>query len=437
LSDALLAGPAEQWSAHARCARALDATPPWLPALCRKMTLDFASRWHDDFRHVLAEAICSWPQFLQAWASEHRPYLRYYFVESPRMGARPLALEHCALPDIPTVGAIADWLRLDVRDVDWLADCRGREASAADERLRHYRYCWVRKRTVGYRLLEMPKTALRTVQRRILRELLEYVPPHDAAHGFRARHSCLTHARQHVGQDIVIRMDLKDFFLSFGAARVRALFRTLGYPRDAARTLAGLCTNSVGKLLLEANDPAKYAFELPQLTWEERKRYQAPHLPQGAPTSPALANLCAFGFDLRLHALAQSIGARYTRYADDLTFSGGKEVARASQRLIPLIGAIALDEGLAINHHKTQVMRRSTQQRVTGIVVNQKINPPRGQYDRLKAILYNCARHGPQTQNRHAVDDFRAHLAGRIAHCAMLSPARGAHLKRLFARIAW
>jgi len=216
LSDALLAGPAEQWSAHARCARALDATPPWLPALCRKMTLDFASRWHDDFRHVLAEAICSWPQFLQAWASEHRPYLRYYFVESPRMGARPLALEHCALPDIPTVGAIADWLRLDVRDVDWLADCRGREASAADERLRHYRYCWVRKRTVGYRLLEMPKTALRTVQRRILRELLEYVPPHDAAHGFRARHSCLTHARQHVGQDIVIRMDLKDFFLSFG-----------------------------------------------------------------------------------------------------------------------------------------------------------------------------------------------------------------------------
>jgi hypothetical protein len=101
------------------------------------------------------------------------------------------------------------------------------------------------------------------------------------------------------------------------------------------------------------------------------------------------------------------------------------------------VGAIALEEGLAINHRKTQVMRRSTQQRVTGIVVNQKINAPRSQYDRLKAILHNCIRHGAHSQNRQRVDDFRAHLTGRIAHCAMLNPARGAHLKALLARIAW
>jgi hypothetical protein len=282
-----------------------------------------------------------------------------------------------------------------------------------------------------------PKTALRAVQRTILRDLLEYVPPHEAAHGFRARHSCITHARGHVGQEIVIRMDLKDFFLSIGAACVNAVFRTLGYPQQAARALAGLCTNSVGKSILDRKDAAKYAFELPQLTWEERKRYQAPHLPQGAPTSPALANLCVFNFDLRVHALAQSLGARYTRYADDLTFSGGKEVARAARRLIPLVGAIALEEGLAINHRKTQVMRRSTQQRVTGIVVNDKLNAPRKDYDRLKAILYNCVRDGPQDQNRRAEPDFRAHLAGRIAHHTLLSPAHGARLHALFARITW
>lgn len=138
-----------------------------------------------------------------------------------------------------------------------------------------------------------------------------------------------------------------------------------------------------------------------------------------------------------MHALAQSLGARYTRYADDLTFSGGKEVARATRRLIPMVGAIAREEGLAINHRKTQVMRRSPQQRVTGIVVNEKLNAPRSQYDRLKAILHNCARHGPLSQNRHGVDDFRAHPAGRIAHCTILSPARGAHLTALFGRIAW
>ena len=235
----------------------------------------------------------------------------------------------------------------------------------------------------------------------------------------------------------MVRVDLEDFFASVGGARVLALFRTLGYPDGAARVLTGLCTNSVPRAVLNPRDPARYDFELPRSDWHASKRYRAPHLPQGAPTSPALANLCAFNLDLRLHAAAESAAARYTRYADDLTFSGGKSFARGAQRFVALVGAIALEEGFAVNFRKTRVMRRSVRQHVTGIVVNEKVNIAREDYDRLKAILHNCARLGPRSQNRAAHDDYRAHLSGRVAHVAALNAQRGRRLQELLERIAW
>jgi hypothetical protein len=247
----------------------------------------------------------------------------------------------------------------------------------------------------------------------------------------------MTNAEPHVGQHVVIRMDLEDFFVSIPCTQVIALFRALGYPEGAALTLAGLCTNRVPKNVLDLRDPAKYEFELPQLSWLARKRYQSPHLPQGAPTSPVLANLCAFTLDLRLQALAERSGVRYTRYADDLTFSGGKELARGVNRFVSLVGAIALEEKFSINFRKTRVMRRGQRQQVTGIVVNEKPNAKREDYDRLKATLHNCARLGPNSQNREQRADFRAQLSGRIAHLAMCNPARGTRLRALFERIAW
>nr|WP_279609414.1 LysR substrate-binding domain-containing protein [Burkholderia cenocepacia] len=165
--------------------------------------------------------------------------------------------------------------------------------------------------------------------------------------------------------------------------------------------------------------------------------YLKRHLPQGAPTSPALANLCAFRFDLRLAALARSLDATYTRYADDLAFSGGGALARDIERLQIRIAAIALEEGFALQLRKTRVMRRGARQQLAGVVVNRHPNLARDAFDRLKAILTNCIRHGPASQNRDAHPDFRAHLAGRVAHAAALNAARGAKLRALFDRIAW
>ena len=174
-----------------------------------------------------------------------------------------------------------------------------------------------------------------------------------------------------------------------------------------------------------------------RLSWIEGKQLEVPHLPQGAPTSPALSNLCALHLDLRLDALAQTFGGAYTRYADDLALSGGEPLRRRCARLGASIAAIAREEGFEVNHRKTQVMHASDRQVLTGVVVNERPNIPRDEVDRLKAILTNCAARGAGSQNRQGHADFRAHLLGRISHVTALNARRGARLRSIFERIDW
>ncbi|HXF77895.1 MAG TPA: reverse transcriptase family protein, partial [Usitatibacter sp.] len=167
------------------------------------------------------------------------------------------------------------------------------------------------------------------------------------------------------------------------------------------------------------------------------KRLAVPHLPQGAPTSPALANLCALHLDMRIAGLSEELGARYTRYADDLALSGGEGLRRRVHAVTGLVTVIAAEEGFEVNARKTRVMHRGDRQALTGIVVNDKPNIRRDEYDRLKAILTNCERHGAASQNRGNVVDFRAHLAGRVAYVRSLNAARGEKLEGILRRIAW
>jgi retron-type reverse transcriptase len=164
--------------------------------------------------------------------------------------------------------------------------------------------------------------------------------------------------------------------------------------------------------------------------------YSSPHLPQGAPTSPALANLAAFRLDCRLSAAAARVGATYTRYADDLAFSGDMTFARGISRFQSLVWKIIGEEGFEVNHRKTRVMHKSVRQRLCGLVVNEHVNIDRRSYDRLKAILTNCQRHGLDTQNRQKHPHFREHLDGRVAYVEQINPARGARLRALFDQIA-
>jgi len=170
---------------------------------------------------------------------------------------------------------------------------------------------------------------------------------------------------------------------------------------------------------------------------EARALYAWRHLPQGAPTSPALANLCAYRVDCRLSGLAEASGAVYTRYADDLAFSGGAEFARCVERFALRAAAILMEEGFAVHHRKTRVMRQGVRQYLAGLVTNERLNVVRADFDRLKAILKNCVRHGAESQNREGHPAFQLHLNGRVGFVEMVNAAKGARLRRIFERIVW
>lgn len=329
------------------------------------------------------------------------------------------------LPVFQTPNELAAWLNVPVNRLAWLAHrcTRGVPPGVSQS---HYVYTWKPKRTFGFRLIESPKASLKAVQRQILTEILDHLPVSDAAHGFRKAHSILTNARPHVQAAIVVKFDLSDFYLTVRPSRIINLLRRVGYSREVAIWLTRLTTSTIpGNLPPPATNPI--------VMWSYRQR----HLPQGTPTSPALANLVAYRLDQRLLGLAKSFGANYTRYADDLTFSGDESFAAALRAFIPLVEAIIRSEGFQSNKAKRQILRRHQRQIVAGVVVNAKPNFCRKDYDRLKAILHRCVTQGPATQNRDQIEDFAAHLRGRIAHVRQLNPQRALKLESLFQRIDW
>lgn len=333
-----------------------------------------------------------------------------------RSGAEPWRFE---VPRYATTGDLAESLNLTIAELEWFADARSQLTRGSDP-LRHYRNISIPKRT-GARVLEIPKPRLREIQRKVLRRILDRVPPHAAAHGFVRGRSPRTFAIPHAGHDVVVSLDLKNFFPSIGFSRVVAIFDALGYPRTAAWNLAYLCTTST---------PAR---ELAGIDYPTASLLRTRHLPQGAPTSPALANLTARRLDIRLTGLARSMGMRYTRYADDLAFSGDADV----DKMLWVAREIIRDEGFSVNPSKTRIRRAHTRQTLTGLVVNDWPAVPRKEYEELRAILHNCISTGPGQQNRHQHPDFRAHLYGRIARVGETSDIRRRRLLEMAERVEW
>jgi RNA-directed DNA polymerase len=325
---------------------------------------------------------------------------------------------------------LARALDLTIGELEWLADPGGWNRRAAAP-LRHYRYRWIPTRSGGIRLLEAPKPRLAELQRRITRHVLDRIPVHDAAHGFRAGRSVFTCAAPHTGRELVVRMDLEGFFATVTAKRVRNLLEFAGYLPPVAKLLTGLLITAVPQDVLSAaprraGDPSR---------WRLLHALAAPHLPQGAPSSPAVANIAAHHLDVRLAGLARAFDARYTRYADDLAFSGAAGLPL--HRLVPGVRRIAREEGFRLNEAKTSAAAAHQRQRVAGLVVNTAPAVPRREYDELRAVLRNCERTGPEAQNRDGRADFRAYLLGRIGWAGAGHPVRAAKLRALFDRITW
>lgn len=432
LARSLLAGVPVVEEVHARAVRTLGRPWRWLQPLAARYVDAFAGGERPRHREVV--------RFLLNDAGFERARVKYrrelaiaeWLGEPPRM--QPVAAARgWELPAIETVGDLADWLSVGVDDLEWFADLKGLGNKLAIARLQHYHYSIRQKRSGGVRLIEMPKARLKEVQRRILSGILDRIPVHAAVHGFVKGRSIVSFAAPHAGKGLLLRLDLQDFFPTFPGPRVQAFFRTIGYPETVADRLGGICTNAVARDLWSVR-PLEIAME----EWRDaRALYARPHLPQGAPTSPALANLIAYRLDCRLSGLAKTAGAVYTRYADDLAFSGGEAFDRGAARLAAHAAAVALEEGFRVNHHKTRIMRQGVRQELAGIVVNEKVNLRRRDLELLEAVLTNCVRFGPASQNREGVRDFRAHLEGRVGFVEMVNRAQGRRLRALMGEIVW
>lgn len=432
IAHALLAGPWDRHAMRDRVRLVLGDEPSWLGDwVSRILKRHPAPPAHD----ALIELLLRSTRFRDALrgAPPPLPVRRWLFAE-PRMQPAAGAPASWTVPSLATTGDVASWFDLSVADLLWFADPDGWEQRRRAEPLRHYQYRWLTKPSGGYRIVEAPKPRLKALQRKVLHNLLDRVPAHEAACAFRRGSSAMGHAERHVGRHVLLRVDLRDFFPSIRARRVRALLRTLGYPDEVARLLTGLTTNQVPPEAW-AHAPGVVAFTDVQARSAAQRFYRMPHLPAGAPTSPALANLVAWRLDMRLSAAASASGFTYSRYADDLTFSADEPVASAVHPFLALVKTIVDDEGFVVNARKTRIMGRGARQTVAGLVVNDRLNVARGDVDRLRAILHNAARTSLEAQNRSGHPDFRAHLQGRIAWVESVHPARGRELRAELARL--
>jgi retron-type reverse transcriptase len=285
---------------------------------------------------------------------------------------KPERLQALKLPAIRDGAALAAAMGLKLGELKFLA--YSRKVAKVD----HYVRFTIPKKTGGVREIAAPMPRLKRAQYWTLGNILQPLQTHDAAHGFCAKRSILTNARPHTGKRVVINIDLKDFFPTINYRRVKGLFVSLGYPEKVAAPLALICT-----------DAERDKLQIDGRTWNVMRGER--RLPQGAPTSPAIANLIAARLDRRVVGAARKLGFTYTRYADDMTFSGDAAPhSKAVKKLLWQLRKIAEAEGFTFNDEKTRVMGSGTRQDVTGLVVNSRPAVARSERRRFRAWLHTA-----------------------------------------------
>ena len=314
-------------------------------------------------------------------------------------------LNRYGLPIWRTEEEVATAIGISLKELWFFAIHRERE------RQPHYVTFAIPKRSGGKRLIMAPKRRLKAIQRKLLELLVGKLPLSENAHAFRRGHSIRTGAEPHVGKRFVLKLDLKDFFPSVTFARVRGLLIAYGYSFPVATTLAVVMTEA-------ERQPVEVDGQVFHVPVGQR------HCVQGAPTSPGICNALLLRLDHRLAGLAKKRGLVYTRYADDLTFSGGVD-RTATHKFRCVVNRIVFEEGFVIHPAKTRLMGQGNRQTVTGVVVNQTLGLSRQERRRLRAMAHQLSR-----QSSDATFSARhAKLEGKIAYLSMLNPQQALPLK--------
>lgn len=265
--------------------------------------------------------------------------------------------------------------------------------SVSYHRGRHYRRAKVPKGNGEYRELWVPDELLKAIQRSIADHLLAYEPVSPYAMAYRPGGSTLANARPHVGKPVLLKLDIRHFF------------DHIIYP-----------------MVKEAAFPAERYSESNRILLTMLCMYQEA-LPQGAPTSPVISNVIMREFDDRVGAWCRARKITYTRYCDDMTFSGDFE-----PRKVMCFVKRELDTmGLFLNDRKTVCVRSGQKKVVTGVVVNEKPNVPAGYRRRLRQELYFCRKFGVEEHIRRleldiSAEQYRRQLLGRVNYVLQIVP---------------
>ncbi|MDP3277870.1 MAG: reverse transcriptase family protein [Deltaproteobacteria bacterium] len=313
------------------------------------------------------------------------------------------------LTDFKTPEELAKAMGIDVPMLRWFAFHRDVDQGT------HYRRWSIPKRSGGSRTIAAPKRGLKAVQRWALRNVAEKLPVHGSAHGFLTARSIVTNAQVHAGAEVVIKMDVKDFFPTIHWRRVRGLFRKAGLNESTATLLSMVCTEAPREIV-QFRGRTLYVATGPRA------------LPQGAPTSPAITNALCLRLDRRVAGLARALGFAYTRYADDLTFSWRKSADRSKApvgALCASVKKILLAEGFVLHPDKTMIMRDGDRQRVTGLIINKAEGVPAARVPRetvrkLRAAIKNRELGRPGLEG-----ETLAQIEGMAAFIHMCDPRKG------------
>lgn len=286
----------------------------------------------------------------------------------------------------------SDWfyptLIYDKEAISWCANLFALDSGELKSILRdmqgQYKRFRIGKRSGGYRTISAPNGQLRAIQKTIYYKLLLPVNIHPAATGFRKNVSIVDNAKPHLGKNCVLKTDIIDFFGSIHQYDVARAFEKIGYPTNISELLAELCCL--------------------------RKR-----LPQGAPTSPALSNIIAYDMDRALIDMAKEHGLTYTRYADDMTFSGD---AIDQEKLFPKIAKIVRKNGFALKLKKTRFMDKNKRKIITGISISsgEKLTIPKAKKREVRKNVHYILTKGLAGHQRHIKSTDPAYLKRIIGY---------------------
>lgn len=258
---------------------------------------------------------------------------------------------------------------------------------------RHYQKAAIPKKSGGTRTLWIPDSELACVQRRILHQILEQRPVSFHAAAYRKGFQLRTHALCHQGKNMVVKLDIHDFFGQISWIQVyQKAFPWYLFPPEVRNLLTNLCC------------------------FREM-------LPQGAPTSSAISNLVMFSFDESMGSWCEERGISYTRYCDDMTFSGDMDPGMVIRK----VSAYLEKMGFSQNRKKTGVYTRGTRQEVTGLTVNEKVQVSGAYRKKIRQEWYYCKKYGvknhlERTGIREEPQDYLGKLMGKVQYILQIDP---------------